>query len=455
MPTPDNGIDDDFRNKRIVEEKPKPDDLRTPAERDYDRVIYTSAFMRLAGISQVAHASDAAVVHNRLTHSLKVAAVGRGLAVRLRKLYPDLVSAVGGLDADAVAAAAIAHDLGHPPFGHVAEEELDELVRAELKSDAGFEGNAQSFRVVTKLAIRKRDFDGLNLTRVTLNGMLKYPWMRESDGKKNKKFGAYHTENKHFEFARERCIRDRLSAEAEVMNFADDVAYSTHDLEDYYRAGLLPMDRILNDATESNRFLADTFARWRKDEEELDEASYNNAFEAIIKVAKVVSDDLNEPYCGHKRQRAAIRSLGSTLIHRFFSGIKLRAPKPGNGRFVEIDPATEREIALLKQLIWHYVIPNQALATQEEGQRVMIRKLFDVYKSVITEPDTPRVGLFPMRYREQLLGMPTKFRKRYKQERVRIIVDVIAEMTEYQALQTYLRLTGHSPNSFLDLIQQR
>src|SRR5207249_8576918 len=109
---------------------------------------------------------------------------------------PDksLADALGGLSPDVVEAAALAHDLGHPPFGHIAEKELDKLVRERGVSD-GFEGNAQSFRVVTALAVRSMESDGLNLTRATLNGVLKYPWFRETSGtKKERKWGAYHTE---------------------------------------------------------------------------------------------------------------------------------------------------------------------------------------------------------------------------------------------------------------------
>jgi len=453
VPLPNRLTRSSSRNHRFFPEPPKPGDERTPAERDYDRVIYTSAFMRLAGVSQIAHTADAAVVHNRLTHSLQVASVAKGLAQRFNRTQANVAAKVGGIDPHVVASAAIAHDLGHPPFGHVAERVLDGLVRHELESDAGFEGNPQSFRVVTKLAIRKRHFRGLNLTRATLNAMLKYPWMREGAGPKNKKWGAYHTDKDFFDFAREGFEENQLSAEAEIMTFADDIAYSTHDLEDYYRAGLLPIDRVLNDKTEQQRFLEGTFERWGRDGKKFDSVEYERAFRSIIGVAKLVIADLDEPYCGRSAQRAAIRSLGSLLIRRFFDAIRLRLPTAANRRFVEIDPALEMEIAVLKQFMWHYVIPNRYFATQEYGQRVIIDSLFKAYKNIVAKPVEARIDIFPIRYQEALRALPGGYAKN-REETVRIIVDVIADMTEHQAVQTYERLTGHSPGSFLDLLQR-
>jgi dGTPase len=164
---------------------------RSEAERDHDRILYTSALQRLAGTTQIAAPESGPTIHNRLTHTLKVAQVARRLSKRL------------GFDADGqetAAAAALAHDLGHPPFGHLAEEVLNE----QAKNWGGFEGNAQSFRIVTFLALRSDDYRGLNLTARTLNAILKYPWLRDLDDpkKKIKKWGAYFGEEDDFNFAR-------------------------------------------------------------------------------------------------------------------------------------------------------------------------------------------------------------------------------------------------------------
>jgi dGTPase len=133
-----------FRDKR-EHDLDKPPDTRSEAQRDRDRILYAAAFRRLADVTQVVSASEGPVFHNRLTHSLEVAQFGRRLAEKLVKDNYLAAEAVGGIDPDVVEAACLAHDIGHPPFGHVAEQELEELVtKAGVRS--GFEGNAQSFR---------------------------------------------------------------------------------------------------------------------------------------------------------------------------------------------------------------------------------------------------------------------------------------------------------------------
>jgi dGTPase len=167
---------------------------------------------------------------------------------------------VGGVDPEIVEAACLAHDLGHPPFGHIAEDKLSELAKGNNVDD-GFEGNAQSFRIVTKLSVRKESPTGLDLTRASLNAILKYPWHHDAD-EHPKKFGAYRTEKDDFAWARELLGADnRKSAEAELMDFADDIAYSVHDMADFYQAGRIPLDRLLSDDKERSRFLDGSFKR--------------------------------------------------------------------------------------------------------------------------------------------------------------------------------------------------
>jgi len=165
-----------------------PEDQRTPYQRDRDRILYSSAFRRLAGITQVARAGESDVFHTRLAHTLKVAQVGRRLAeVVMRNQTAEAVTL--GVDPEVVEAACLAHDLGHPPFGHLGEKVLNELVTIQGDQD-GFEGNAQSFRVLTKLAIRFNRCDGLDLTRATLAACIKYPWRRDPSHKEIEKMGV-------------------------------------------------------------------------------------------------------------------------------------------------------------------------------------------------------------------------------------------------------------------------
>jgi dGTPase len=286
-----------FRDKR-EHDLDKPPDTRSEAQRDRDRILYAAAFRRLADVTQVVSASEGPVFHNRLTHSLEVAQFGRRLAEKLVKDNYLAAEAVGGIDPDVVEAACLAHDIGHPPFGHVAEQELEELVtKAGVRS--GFEGNAQSFRIVTKLAPHPPSPAGLNLTRATLNALLKYPWLRSTPGSAPLKWGAYDNEFQQIRFAREGSIptdalakeweqakkitgeRDLVHAElewaknnsflqnqlkcpeAKLMDWADDVTYAVHDAVDFYCAGLIPLDRLTSkkDDSERKRFFDEVFER--------------------------------------------------------------------------------------------------------------------------------------------------------------------------------------------------
>jgi len=190
-------------------------------------------------------AGEGGVFHTRQQHTIKVAQVGRRLAQKLSREQTSQAK-FRGLDPEVVEAACMAHDLGHPPFGHVGEETLHELVK---KHDTdGFEGNAQSFRILTKLAVRyPPPIPGMDLTRATLAACLKYPWLKGNTGKKKKKWSAYRSEKGAFDFAREFHPHEQKTLEAELMDWADDVAYSVHDLEDFHRCNALPWQRVFSD----------------------------------------------------------------------------------------------------------------------------------------------------------------------------------------------------------------
>ena len=249
----------------------KPGDQRKSFQIDRDRILYSSAFRRLAQVTQVVTAQEGHVFHNRLTHSLKVAQVARRLAERLIEEQTNIAGKIGGIDPDVVEAAALAHDLGHPPFGHTAEEELDECATSHGLID-GFEGNAQSFRILTRLAIHRVDYFGLNLTRATLNAVLKYPWLRDSDrqSKKWRKYSVYQLDKEAFKFVRPE-FSTRQTIEASIMDFADDITYSVHDLEDFYLAGLIPLELLATDRDEFARFIDE----WLRDRP-------NNLFAKIV-----------------------------------------------------------------------------------------------------------------------------------------------------------------------------
>ena len=211
---------------------------------DRDRVLSSFEFRRLADVTQVTSASEGVHYRNRLSHTLHVARTARHLADRLARQQPTLVQEAGSIDPDVAETAALAHDLGHPPFGHIGEYELDHLLR-QLGDADGYEGNAQTFRILTKLVPRSaHNRSGLNLTRATLNAVLKYPWLRQTSGLAARKFGAYSMERSEFDFARAASTPERRSLEADVMDWSDDIAYIVDDFEDFIQARLIPLERL-------------------------------------------------------------------------------------------------------------------------------------------------------------------------------------------------------------------
>jgi dGTPase len=421
--------------------KSNPSDSRSPAQKDRDRVLYTSSFRRLAEVTQVVAADTSHVFHNRLTHSLQVAQVGRRLAERLVKLFPAQVRESDGLDADVVEASCLAHDLGHPPFGHIAEKELNELAGEDID---GFEGNAQSFRIVTRLSQHSPLHRGLDLTRASLAGVLKYPWRRGENPENPHKWGAYRAEEKDFEFA----ISLRQSPlartiEAEIMDWADDITYSVHDLDDFYRAHKIPLHLLADRRYDHERgvFFEAAFKR-HADRKGIwaDSASLREAFNEVM----VGLFPLRSAYTGSWLERAHLRDFTSQLIGRYVGGTRLATATNGSS-FLAIDEHLRLEVAMLKELTWVYVIEAPALVSQQFGQRVAIRGLFKIYSDAASSEKT--FHLFPKYYRQALedaSGNDVQIR--------RIIIDLIAGMTETQALAMHSRLTGVSVGSGLEEI---
>ncbi len=346
----------------------------------------------------------------------------------------------------------MAHDLGHPPFGHIAERVLDKLVRQYGNSD-GFEGNPQSFRIITKLALRHQDFPGLNLTRATLNAILKYPWLRRTDGGlRELKWGAYSSESDEFGWARELGPTDAKSPEAELMDWADDIAYSVHDLDDFYRAGLIPLDRLLTDTDERDRFLEKAIDQWTSEPQYSDSpnrSELNDVLDDLLDAMDLVLQKLTRPYSGIREQRASLRSLTAWLIRRYITGaISLKDPEGSGQRCVTITPEFLTEVKVLKQLTWEYVINAPGLTTQQYGQRRLIEDLFAILSEAISKSE---IGVFPPRFRELLEGTPCISGNGASSREVsRVIADYISGMTDRQAIELHQRLTGASLGSVLD-----
>ena len=375
--------------------------------------------------------------HNRLTHSLKVAQVGRRLAERLSKDYRDEVESWGGLDPDVVETAGLAHDLGHPPFGHDGEEVICHSVDAG--DCEGFEGNAQSFRIVTRLAAHADNNvhpaaeegpsgnSGLNLTRATLDAVLKYPWFRYDSEDHPRKWGAYRADRDRFMWVRSGQDHQRLSLEAELMNWADDVTYAVHDLEDFYRAGLIPIHR-LSQSTEQDRFIE--AAKKRKDTLAKAEDSLEQALRTVLGPMRF----LDTPYDGGRRQQTLINAATSSLITQFLAGEAIRIGEKSEDRSVEIASDIRLQAKLLKEVTHYYVISHPRLVSVREGQREILRKLFEIYVEVLDE-----------KRNQALLPQATLDRLSSGDGSPRLAADLLASMTERQVIQSYQRFTGITP----------
>jgi dGTPase len=437
-----------------------PSGARSPFQVDRDRVLYSMPFRRLAGVTQVVSPGEGEIFHNRLTHSLKVAQIARRFAETLSKKHPKIAKTWGGLEPEVAEAAALAHDLGHPPFGHIAEQELDNLIGAEFPADGdndlhetgteGYEGNAQSFRIVTELAGRRLESShALDLTRATLNAILKYPWKWGENPKKPEKYGAYECDTMAFEFARAGNRRPDAatfltpSLEAQIMDWSDDIAYSVHDTEDFYRAGLIPLDRLAG-GKERDRFQDEVENRADRDKIKIDK-EFARIFRGLFDRVGV-----REPYAGTQEQRGLIYDFVSSNIDRFVTNTTLQARDSEGGRGVVYPPAIQLEVWFLKQLIWVYVIENPSLAAHQLGHRRAIRTLFEEFNSAVIEK---KWELFPPFFRERARRLHEDRQKAGEmppEERVRLVADTISSMTDRQAIMVYQQFTGVSPTSMLD-----
>ena len=439
------------RTKRVGRSSKQ--DQREPFQRDRDRILYTQAFRRLSGITQVARAEESYTYHDRLSHSLKVAQIGRRIAEYLPDKSESEIQHGLEVNEDVTETAALAHDIGHPPFGHVAEKELDRRVR-DKGVEEGFEGNAQSFRIVTNIAPHNDCDRGLNLTLASLNAILKYPWMRGDEGmgenrwgqNEHEKWGVYESERAEFEQARAlEPVDKRQSAEAAIMDWADDLAYAVHDMEDFYRSGILPLEQLLSEDTpERQNFLTDV-------ENDLG-IPVPEGEDILDWLRNQGGRTLLSPFKGTSEERRTLDYVSSTLIQRYIGkeqgGVYLQDHDPSEP-YLQIDEKLMNEVSLLKHMTVYYVIEDTALRAQQRGQQEVIRNLFDILFDAVDPTSEEDQDLVPNPFREAAKDLsPSVGNKRI----CRIVSDIITNMTERQAIQLHERLTGRSPGSLQERI---
>ena len=226
------------------------------------------------------------------------------------------------------------------------------------------------------------------------------------------------------------------------MDFADDIAYAIHDVEDFYRAGLIPLDRLVRYDDEVDKFLEGAFESLQKSGQTAphEKSDCRKAFQELLEGFAIA-----EPYEGNMQQRANLRSLTAALIGRYVNAICLNVPAAAGDTFVDIDEDAKLEIFVLKQLTWHYVIDNVALASQQYGQRRIIRELFEIFADAC---ESGQLDIFPPSHRELLeqTGNGTKG------SRLRIVADLLSGMTEQQAIAMHQRLTGVSLGTVMNAI---
>ena len=378
--------------------------------RDRARVLHSAALRRLAAKTQVVAVGAGDCPRTRLTHSLECAQIGRELGATI------------GCDADLVDAACLAHDLGHPPFGHNGEAAL-----AELSADCGgFEGNAQSLRLLTRLEA-KVPGAGLNLTRATLDATLKYPWLGPGEAASaSGKYGAYSDDAEAFSWIRAGAPVERPCVEAQVMDWADDVAYSVHDLEDGVHAGLVRFE-MLRDQAERQAIATLALS-----------AYCPPGFTSAAELAEVFGELLilefwPRRFDGSPAAAAAVKNLTSELIGRF-SGAAMRATRPAGSpalRRYDADlvvPRQQRlECALLKGVAAHYVMSRSGVIEAQAQEREIIAELAESIKA-----GAPRTldAMFQPSYRTA----------RDDRARLRVIIDQIAALTDTSALAWHDRL---------------
>lgn len=373
--------------------------------RDRARILHSASLRRLAAKTQVLQPDSDDFIRNRLTHSLEVAQIGREIASAL------------GCNADVVDTACLAHDLGHPPYGHNGETALDAIA-----SDiGGFEGNAQTFRLLTRIEAKRSTPQGrsvgLNLTRASLDAASKYPWTRGDGPARTRKFGCYADDREIFGWVRADAPSKARCLEAQVMDWADDVAYSVHDVEDGVTSGLIDL-RVLGSATEVNEL---AHLAQRLYAPHLSVAEIESAATALLGSGAVPAER------GSGRAAvASLKDMTSRLIGWFVrEAVRATTDRHGEGRLLRYDADlvvpdnVVAECVLLKATAARFVMFTDERNELMARQRDELTGLVDLLSA---RPDL----LDPLFAEEYDLATDDG-------ARLRVIVDQVASMTDLRA----------------------
>ncbi len=381
---------------------------RTEFMRDRARLIHSAALRRLAAKTQVAVPWENDFQRTRLSHSLECAQIGREFGASL------------GADPDLIDTACLAHDLGHPPFGHNGEAALAEVA----KEIGGFEGNAQTFRILTRLEAKTYVDDrsvGLNLTRASLDACTKYPW---SASENSKKFGVYQDDQEIFNWMREGAPKNVRTFEAQIMDWSDDVSYSVHDFEDAIVASQLSVPDIDEDLAEISVILDRDYLK----------ADSAEIYSALERLQKLSCWPLG--FDGMHRDLAHLKDSTSQLIGRFvFESEKATRAKYGEGDLRRFDadlviPREQQvEVALLKAISAFYLIQAPEAQARYAKQRKVIYELVEMIDAAGAQVlDTVFLNAWHTASSADA--------------RLRVIIDQVASLTDPAAYALHARLSS-------------
>ena len=385
--------------------------LRTPFARDRARVLHSSALRRLAAKTQVFVAGSADFPRTRLTHTLEVAQLAREMGEAL------------GCDPDLVDVAGLAHDLGHPPFGHNGERELNRIAEAF----GGFEGNAQTLRVLTRLEAKVIDpvtgrSAGLDLTRASLDASCKYPWPRRDD---SEKFGYYADDAQIFHWLRQGAPEGLTCLEEQVMDWADDVAYSVHDVEDAIHAGHVTLE-MFTSATERENIMD---IAHRKYLPQVDPAELSAALDRLMAAGYWPAS-----YAGTHRDLAGLKEFTSRLIGRFCQAAEQatlaaypNTPLTRYAAALVVPDQTRAEVAVMKAVTVLYVMRRAGAKEAYARQRALLAELVD--------------ALLHREGRDLEPWIAPEFRGADDDaSRLRVVIDQVASLTDGSAVEWHARL---------------
>ncbi len=406
---PPSGYDEHDTARLVLE--PVKESVRSAFARDRARVLHSSALRRLAAKTQVMLAGEQDFPRTRLTHTLEVAQIARELGDAL------------GCDADVVEVAGLAHDLGHPPFGHNGEDALDEVAQRI----GGFEGNAQSLRILSRLEAKVVDPDtgasvGLNLSRASLDASCKYPWSRKAGVRK---FGVYEDDLPVFTWLREGASGERTCIEEQVMDWSDDVAYSVHDLEDAVHTGLVTIEAFRS-PTDRQALVDIALERFEAP------AGRGALEEALDRITAL--EYWPTSFDGSMTDLVALKRFTSYLIGRFCSTAQVATqvaygpgPHTRYGAELVVPDEVRSEVSVMKAVAVAYIMNREGAEAEYERQRGIVTEL---------------VGALVLDGGRSLEPwLQSSFASASTDgERLRVIVDQVASLTDVSIIAWHRRL---------------